>query len=379
MPNTTNTAPAAERNFFSTRKFGVEIECVNIHLNVAREILRRAGVLVANTGNYTHAVTEGHWKVVEDGSVHGDGGGCEVVSPILDGEDGIAQVRKVARALARAGATVNLSCGLHVHVDARDLTVDDCKNVAIRYGRYQTEINAFMPVSRRQNDYARCMTELVSESRFRNATSKYMLAQMNRYHAVNLAALERHSTLEFRQHSGSVNAAKIENWVRFCVSFVEASRTCNVNAANVTPRRRRAAGTAAPTNRGPRGRRPLNNNARLYWMFVDAGWSGLRTAAIAAAFGWTQASVAVAISQLRTVYGCRISAVRGQGRYRMVSDASPGRCPGRPSPIGSTVAAPVATPTVTISAANDSLWTGMTAALRSFYEERAMDLSQERA
>ena len=32
---------------------------------------------------------------------------------------------------------------------------------------------------------------------------------------VNLEAYSRHRTVEFRQHSGTINFTKIENWVRF--------------------------------------------------------------------------------------------------------------------------------------------------------------------
>jgi hypothetical protein len=49
------------------------------------------------------------------------------------------------------------------------------------------------------------------------------MAQMGRYFKVNLQALRVHGTVEFRQHSGTVDGTKVENWVRFLLGFVERS------------------------------------------------------------------------------------------------------------------------------------------------------------
>ncbi|KAA3846594.1 amidoligase enzyme, partial [Bacteroides ovatus] len=37
----------------------------------------------------------------------------------------------------------------------------------------------------------------------------------DRYHKVNFEAYSRHRTVEFRQHSGTTNFTKMENWIRF--------------------------------------------------------------------------------------------------------------------------------------------------------------------
>lgn len=224
MTATSNTASSNTNvGLFSARKFGVEIECVNLSLDQARNAIRGAGVVLTPTQSYTHEVTPG-WKVVTDSSLVHNSNACEVVSPILSGEEGIEQIRKVAAALSAAGATINRSCGLHVHVCAADLSVGVVKMVVRRYEQFQANIDAFMPQSRRDNDYARKMASLVSNNDFKNAPSKDRLANSDRYFAINLAALGKYGTLEFRQHSGSVNGNKIENWVRFCVSFVEQSK-----------------------------------------------------------------------------------------------------------------------------------------------------------
>jgi hypothetical protein len=44
-----------------------------------------------------------------------------------------------------------------------------------------------------------------------------------RYHGVNLNSIQTHRTLEFRQHSGTLNATKIDNWQKFTRLFMDAN------------------------------------------------------------------------------------------------------------------------------------------------------------
>jgi hypothetical protein len=52
----------------------------------------------------------------------------------------------------------------------------------------------------------------------------------NRYFKVNAVSYSRHKTIEFRQHQGSTDFAKISNWVRFCAKLVEFSKRNKLQA-----------------------------------------------------------------------------------------------------------------------------------------------------
>ena len=87
---------------FTDRTFGVELEFLfGTGSGAARNMqavathLRAAGLNLTSVGTYTHAVGNG-WQLVPDGSVYG---GAELVSPILSGADGLAQVRKASEGL----------------------------------------------------------------------------------------------------------------------------------------------------------------------------------------------------------------------------------------------------------------------------------------
>lgn len=213
---------------FTNRNFGIEIEASGLSMGEVACAIARAGFSceVDEPGEPSSE----DWRVVPDGSLDAEDS-FEVVSPILSGENGISQVRKVAKALVAAGAGVDQSCGLHVHIDANDLSKNDIVNAVKRYDFHELSIDSFMPRSRRgtRNHYCHPVSDLIPDlvrkSREPGVTVDRLCASVyERYYKLNIAAFIRHGTLEFRQHSGTVNGKKMENWIRFCVNFIEMSK-----------------------------------------------------------------------------------------------------------------------------------------------------------
>jgi hypothetical protein len=221
------------------RKFGIEIEAYGVAMSQVAAALNQAGI-ACNVEGYNHQ-TRTSWKVVTDGSLTG-GLTFELVSPILQGVDGLMQVQKVGEILNRLGAKVNKSCGLHVHIDARDLNTAKLKNVCKMWMKYESCFDSIVPESRRDNLFCRGIrNKFASLDAAFNAidgaqTSAGLCKVVNgdgiytsRYHKLNLESLMRHGTLEFRQHSGTVDGDKMANWVMLVGGFVE----CAVNAKTI--------------------------------------------------------------------------------------------------------------------------------------------------
>jgi hypothetical protein len=219
-----------------TRKFGIEIEATGLAMSKVVEALTAVGIRAAVDG-YNHT-TKTYWKVVSDASLSGTD--CfELVSPILEGERGLMEVAIVADALERAGAKVNGSCGFHVHVDGRDLTVDQLKRVSKMWLKYENCFDALVGASRRRNLYCKSITSKFTGvvHGFRVIDSAQDLRQLicavngdgpqsghsTRYHKLNLESMLRHGTVEFRQHGGTVNGEKMVNWVKLVIGFVVAA------------------------------------------------------------------------------------------------------------------------------------------------------------
>ena len=77
------------------------------------------------------------WKVVSDSSIHletrrgqsrNSAYSVEFVSPICRYED-IGTIQEIIRKLRSAGAKVNDSCGIHVHIDAAPHDVKTLRNI----------------------------------------------------------------------------------------------------------------------------------------------------------------------------------------------------------------------------------------------------------
>jgi biotin operon repressor len=371
MPRTRSTTSAATATI-SDRTFGIEIEFVGISIEQALTALENAGIPVNRrlSNGYNHTRTD-QWKIVTDSSVDYDGyNGGEVVSPILSGEAGLEQARKVAKALDNAGATANRACGLHVHVDGRDFTAPEVNNLAKRYALFEPEIDQIMPRSRRDNSNRYCQSfkrwfeSVYVSRRFDRATTiaEACGVQDDRFMKLNLCAFGRHGTFEFRQHSGTVNAGKIENWIRFCVNFVETSKI-------VTSRRRRRGAVAS--TRGRNGSQ-LTNMHKIVNALRDADFMGVKHERLMTLTGLTESSVNVYISKLRTVYGFSIRKSRRRG---FVLDRM-GDLPQAPASSSSVNTRDTAGSRLAASAvANDSAFRGLPQSVVNFYNERREDLA----
>ena len=178
------------------RSFGIELEIAGITQRIAKLALSAVGVQV-QAESYNHS-TRAHWKIVSDASVRG---GFEVVSPILHGEQGIIEAMKVATALDDAGASINRTCGFHVHFDASDLDVETIKTIVRRYAAFEGEVDAVMPPSRRgdTNTYCHSMAGVVTPSFLRASTIRELATvQGSRYYKVNLQSFQK-----LGQHAGT--------------------------------------------------------------------------------------------------------------------------------------------------------------------------------
>lgn len=346
-------------NITSNRNFGIEIECKGITMEAALAAIQAVGV-GCNIENYNHQVSSA-WKIVTDASVSG---GFEVVSPILSGNEGLAEVQKVSDALVNAGATVEKDCGFHVHVDARDLNGLTIANILVRYAKYEAQIDAFMPKSRRENNNRFCASVVGLASRFQNLgmdASNRSVAGMvsNRYYKLNLCSFVRHGTVEFRQHSGTVEARKMIPWILFCVNFVETSKV-SINMV-----REEVGGSDAMS--GLRKNAIEKKFAAMASLLDDSSrYNYVSAATLAAAMGVDESTVPNYISAFRKKYpAAEISVRRGRGYYR---DCSRNLLAIMNAAI-STVAYRVGTPVDT------GMFMGLEQSTISYFQERAMDLA----
>lgn len=215
-------------DFEFTRKFGVEIEFFGAQDSALNQNFRNSGLEIRNEG-YNHT-TRPHWKFVSDGSIRG-ANAKELVSPVLQGKDGLKDFRKACKALRLANAQVNTSCGVHVHLDANDYSIENFRTLLKNQYLIENQIDKMMPKSRRANENRYCQgfrsnPQTTFFQKIDNCNTIRDLENLftSRYFKLNLQSFQRHGTVEFRQHSASTNYLKIKNWILICARLVEFSK-----------------------------------------------------------------------------------------------------------------------------------------------------------
>ena len=231
-----------------TRTFGVELE-VNT---------RRRGYTIADAINaqfsargidarcidqtrngYNSAVHNdiSDWKIVPDPTVSG----WEVVSPPMTLDAGKLQVEAVTTALQGLDCWVSRETGLHVHHDVADLTGQQVGRAFATYATFQELFNKMVAPSRRggyayskpisweritengTDDFSGEIRRADSDGYSDDIERKIRTRVAGRSVTMNIEAVHRHGTIEFRQHQGSLNAEKIMNWVMVTQSIIESA------------------------------------------------------------------------------------------------------------------------------------------------------------
>lgn len=173
------------------------------------------------------------FRVVHDGSLHAGPGlhAMEVVSPVLQGTEGLAKLRKVMDFLRGRGCRINNSCGMHVHIGVRGMKPERVRRIAIAFLNAEHHFDALVPPIRRNNRYAQSNFARVNGTSLHTATTiSAMASVMNggsspqhynpyRYYKLNFQSFVHHGTIEFRQHAGTVESDKACAWVRLIAGF----------------------------------------------------------------------------------------------------------------------------------------------------------------
>ena len=175
------------------------------------------------------------WRFVYDGSIRGiQGNGeptssrlykVEMNSPVLEYSE-MEKLQQVVRALRRAGAVVNSSCGMHVHVDAANHTPQSLKNaLTIMYAKEDILFKALKVNENRVQRWCQKVREPMLE-KIRKMPTDLTMEQLKqqwyggtdesrmhyswtRYYALNLHSVFYRGTLEWRCFESTLHAGKV--------------------------------------------------------------------------------------------------------------------------------------------------------------------------
>ena len=239
--------------------FGVEVEMTGITRRQAAEALAAYfGTSPQYLGTYydTWGVTDPEgkvWKLMSDSSIKPEkktAGGYISASGMDSGEYRVEMVtpkltyaellkfQECVRRVRKAGAKVNGSCGIHVHVDAANHNRQSLKNlIGIMYSKEDILFKALQVSESRAERWCKKVREpMLRQARTLSSDETTDLTQLERvwyegvventehynwtrYHALNLHSVFYRGTVEWRCFNATLHAGKIAAYVNLCLAI----------------------------------------------------------------------------------------------------------------------------------------------------------------
>lgn len=228
-------------------RFGIEIETVGrtrqTIANAVAKALNLPAMSVAREGGYydkwTVKLEDGRkWTFMSDASLSNQSASAEVVSPILVYGD-MDMLQTVVRAVREAGASVDQSCGIHVHVDAAPFDAAGLTRLAkLVYQQEELLLAALGVRDERSSRWCKRVDETfirklqaerprdrdaVMSAWYGNATEAQNATRIHyhqsRYRGLNLHSVQYRGTVEFRYFEGTLHAGEVKSYVQLVLAI----------------------------------------------------------------------------------------------------------------------------------------------------------------
>jgi len=160
--------------------------------------------------------------------------GREYVSGIMYSDGGLEAVRDFAEYAKREGwtcATSGNRCGYHLHIDMRDLSVDQLKSIASAYiktrGIWEACVAPWRKDGHRFSKFEYHDIETIRNCR---DCADFRRLERDRFKFINWQAYSVHGTLEIRGHEGTLEPDEICNWIVAHTRFVDHVSNLDIDA-----------------------------------------------------------------------------------------------------------------------------------------------------
>lgn len=234
------------------RKFGVEIEAYGKEQEEIAELLCKVGIDATTDKTYREGTAE--WTVSTDGTIK-QPLPLEIISPPLCGLQGIRQVIRVLYMLKQADVKTDVSCALHVHWNATNFSGIHLQNLVRLYAKFEPILDSFVDKSRRRDGNQHCRS-LLKENSWQwvdelgdNSSRAYEVARKfeetqrltpvtsfpsARHHKLNLCAVNKYGTVEFRQHHSTFDYESVKNWILLTGQMMHRAGAGDIKAGEIT-------------------------------------------------------------------------------------------------------------------------------------------------
>ncbi len=212
--------------------FGIEIECC-----IRTSALMDNGWSIGAYHQGAEIPGFPGWKAMHDGSIQTryPRVGCEVVSPILRGAEGFAQIAAMVNQLNAMDASVNQSTGFHVHVGFANGTPAQLRRLVHFVAHHEPALFAATGTHSRECNHFCSSIKLTHRAAVEatQAEPDAIARRIGRYHVLNLTNLRAGGkrTVEFRVFAGTLNLLKIQTYVQLCLGMVQKAMEASATLA----------------------------------------------------------------------------------------------------------------------------------------------------
>lgn len=157
----------------------------------------------------------------------------EMVTPKLTYAE-LPRLQECVRQVRHAGAKVNHSCGIHVHVDASSHTPQTLRNIVNIMASKEDLIYKTLQVQVSREHYCqkadtRFLEELnhkrpktmneVEQMWYNGYGGRYIHYDDSRYHGLNLHSVFSKGTIEFRMFNSTLHAGEVKSYIQLCLAI----------------------------------------------------------------------------------------------------------------------------------------------------------------
>jgi hypothetical protein len=156
--------------------------------------------------------------------------GVEFNTVILCNDEGFKILEKILEVMNKY-FTVDLKCGLHVHLGVNDFTKDKLQSLYVFYRYFESYFKYYVRKDRLDNVYCKRMFKLSKEKiKEINFGTYYFVPYRHKYdaeynenrrHSVNFDPIKIYGTVEFRVMEGTLDYAKIKHWIDLHITIFE--------------------------------------------------------------------------------------------------------------------------------------------------------------
>lgn len=268
-----NTINEARVAFHTSSRLEHKINSLSRHLSVEMEIAGlkpgykeglKDSPLAFSTRTMPINIAVEKWRgqIVKDMSLPAYG--FEINTSPANGDRFIQQINEITTTLKNFNATCDNNydpnkrikcCGLHVHVDARDVGWEDLRRFLLLYEHLESAIYSMLPGYRRASHFSvpcgkrygiivrasipsknNAIKNLLKHNITRQVYGQTIPARGDkracredaRYSSVNLHQVFYRGTIEFRHMFGTVDPIEITNWAMLVGQIVDYSVSCSM-------------------------------------------------------------------------------------------------------------------------------------------------------